>query len=137
MLLRRLVRGAGHELRNAQNAATVNLEAARSRAAKENGNPGPIQPYLDNAARGLEDSVGIAEGTVALCAALLEAVIAGNLRLIGAGPNGHEQVELRMSADQAVRLVQSARALAVRTGVAVEPSEPGVILTIPHEHEAN
>jgi hypothetical protein len=135
--LRRLLRDAGHALRNAQNAAAVNLEAARSGAAKNPENAVSIQRYLENASRGLEDSVGIAEGIVALCVALLEAVTTGNLRLTDTGPNGQQPVELRMNADEAARLVKSARALAARTGVAVEPCEAGVILTISREHEAN
>ena len=136
-LLRRLLRDAGHQLRNAQNATAVNLEAARAGAEQNPENAASIKPYLENASRGLEDSVAIAEGIVALCVALLESATSGKLRPIENRQAGLNALELQMSGDEAARLVQRARAVAARTGVAVEPCDAGVILTIPKEHEAN
>jgi len=130
--LRRLLRRAGHELRNAQNAAAVNLEVVRSRLAAGGVKPESLQSFADNAARGVDEGSRLAEGLVALCGAL----VGGELSPThndGAG----DALELSMSPDAAARLVTALGAVAQATGLRVEPGGAGVILRIPPDNETN
>lgn len=134
--MRRLLKRAGHELRNAQNAAAVNLEVVRSRVAAGKTSTEALQSFADNAAKGLDDSARLGEALVTLCSALANAISAGDLTETFAEA-GFISLELSMTADSAERLVQRVRTLAERGGFAAEAAGSGVILRIPPDNERN
>lgn len=134
-LLRVLLRRAGHELRNAQNAVAVNVEALRSRSSKGASRTNANQPFADNAARGLEDTTRLAEALVALCAALFHCILSGNLSR-SPGKKGGSRLELRMEAPDADRFISALTPVAGRLRASVEAAGAGVILTILDENEA-
>ncbi|MDQ6716893.1 MAG: hypothetical protein M3Z17_00950 [Gemmatimonadota bacterium] len=134
--LRLLLRRAGHELRNAQNAAAVNLEVVRSRVAAGKTNAESLQSFADNAAAGLEASATLAEALVALCSAVTSSLAAARVRILEQSSNG-VVIELRMTEADGVSLVGRVSALAERAGFGVEPRQSGVILRIPPDNETN
>jgi hypothetical protein len=135
-ILRGILRRSGHELRNAQNAAAVNVEALRSRAFRGGDQQASLLPFAENAAHGLEDSVAIAEATIGLCTGVLHALLEANISGMPPDANGNSRLELRMSGAEAARLVSRVAPAAERLGVVVEPREAGVILTVLNTNEA-
>lgn len=134
--MRRLLKRAGHELRNAQNAAAVNLEVVRSRVAAGKTSRESLQSFADNAAQGLDDSARLGEALVTLFSALANAIIAGDLTETMAD-GGAISIELAMPADAAERLAQRVGKLAERGGFAAEAAGSGVIFRIPSDNERN
>jgi hypothetical protein len=134
--MRRLLKRAGHELRNAQNAAAVNLEVVRSRVAAGKTSKDALQSFADNAAHGLEESARLGEALVTLCSAATTAMSAGEFKEISA-ERGTISVELAMTADSAELLVQRVRVLAERAGFAAEACASGIIFRIPPDNERN
>jgi hypothetical protein len=135
-ILRAILRRSGHELRNAQNAAAVNMEALRSRASRSGDKQKALMPFAENAARGLEDSVQIGEATIGLCTGVLQALLDGNVSSIALDAKGNSRLELRMSGQEGAQFVARVSPAAARLGLGVEPSETGVILTILKTNEA-
>jgi hypothetical protein len=131
--VRRLLRRAGHELRNAQSAAAVNLEVVRSRVVAGSASADALESFAENAAAGLEESARLAESLVALCAALTSGLAAGN---VAVRANGSE-LEISMPPAEADRAVAGVGYLAKRIRLGVERSDAGVILRIPPEYETN
>ena len=131
---RRLLRRAGHELRNAQNAAAVNLEVVRSRVAAGKSDGASLQSFAENAARGLEDSARLAEALVSLCAAITTAFATGKVTAHN-GSGAGVALEVSMQRDSAARLAAGLAVLAERAGFGVETSAAGVILRIPPDDE--
>jgi hypothetical protein len=134
--MRLLLKRAGHELRNAQNAAAVNLEVVRSRIAAGKTEKGALQSFADNAARGLEDSARLGEAVVTLCSAAVSALAQGDL-IETAADSGAISLELRIARESAERLVSGLEMLASRAGFTAEAAGAGVILRIPPENETN
>lgn len=135
-VVRALVRRAGHELRNAQNTAAVNLEVVRSRFAAGRTDPEAIQSFADNAAKGLDESAELAEAIIALFAALTVGLASGTLLVRERRASGGV-VEMKMPADAADRLAAGVAVLADRIRLGVERTATGVILRIPPDHETN
>lgn len=134
--MRRLLKRAGHELRNAQNTAAVNLEVVRSRVAAGKTGKEALQSFADNAAQGLDDSARLGEALVTLCSALANAMGAGDFTEKSTDA-GVLLLELAMTADSAERLVQRVSTLAERAGFEAEAAGSGVILRIPPDNERN
>jgi hypothetical protein len=134
--MRALLRRAGHEVRNAQSAASVNIEVVRSRAASGTGDAASLLPFAENAAGGLDESARLAESMMALCSALTLSLASGNPLSAVRTPSGTE-VEIRMSRDSVVQLISGVGYLAKRIGLGVEGSDAGVILRIPPDHETD
>ncbi len=132
--LRLLLRRAGHELRNAQNAAAVNLEVVRSRVAAGKTNVESLQSFADNAAAGLEESAKLAQALVALCSAVASSYAVGGVQVREQSPEG-VVIELAMTAEGGVSLLEQVSALAERAGFGVEAGQAGVILRIPPDNE--
>lgn len=134
--LRDLLRRCGHELRNAQNAAAVNLEVVRSRVAAGKSGAELLQRFAENAATGLEDSARLTEEFVVLCGAIAAAFSSRQLDARERGTSGGA-IELPLP-EEAGRLLESRVAtLARRVGFDVEPGPSGVILRIPPVNETN
>ena len=134
--MRRLLKRAGHELRNAQNAAAVNLEVVRSRIAAGKTGREDLKSFADNAAQGLEDSARLGEALVALCSAAATAMSAGEFREMPAD-DGAISLELAMPPASAALLVERVKMLASRAGFAAEADASGVILRVPPDNERN
>lgn len=134
--MRRLLKRAGHELRNAQNAAAVNLEVVRSRVAAGKTSREELQSFAGNAAQGLEDSARLGEALVTLCSAAATAISSGEFTETSM-ESGAISLELAMTADSAALLVQRVGMLALRAGFDAEAAASGVILRIPPDNERN
>lgn len=124
-----LLRRAGHELRNAQNAVAVNLEVIRSRLST-GASPASLQSFADNAAQGLDDSARLAEAMIALCAALTPGLASGSIALLDRTERG-AALDVAMPQPAAERLLAAVSFLAGRIGLDAERSAAGVILRVP------
>jgi hypothetical protein len=128
-VLRDFARASGHELRNALNALVVNLEVVRSRS--ESLDPS-VRPFVAQAVEQSEESVKLAEGTIALLNMIVSAVAHdGSLHVEFVPPNG---ASIRSSESEAARTVHAMSALSVRTSLVAEATETAVILSIPETH---
>lgn len=134
--MRLLLKRAGHELRNAQNAAAVNLEVVRSRISAGKTDRDALQSFADNAAQGLEDSARLGEQLVALCSATASAMASGAFRET-AGKSGTIALELGMPAESAALFVERVGDLASRAGFSAEAAAGGVILRVPPDSDRN
>lgn len=128
-VLRDFARASGHELRNALNALVVNLEVVRSRS--ESVDPS-VRFFVTQAVEQSEESVRLAEGTIALLNLIVGAVAHdGSLQVEFVPPNG-ASIESRES--QGARTVHAMSALTGRTPLVAEATETAVILSIPETH---
>ncbi len=134
--MRRLLKLAGHELRNAQNAVAVNLEVVRSRIAAGKTDKAALESFADNAAQGAEESARLGEALVALCGAASNAVTGGVFKE-GQEKSGAITLEFGMAPDNAALLVNRISALAARAGFSADAAPAGVILRIPPDNERN
>lgn len=131
-ILQALSRSAGHELRNALNALVVNLEVVRSRSDKLDP---AIQPFMAQAVEQSEESVRLAEGTMALLALVLNAVGSGGaLRITGNHPDG---VLIASTESDSLLAVRSLQPLGARAGFIAEGRETSVILSISDKSQEN
>ena len=125
-------RNAGHELRNSLNALVVNLEVVRSRSDAKDAT---LEPFVKQAVEQAEESVRLAEGTIALLNLVANSVgTDGTLGFQYVLPRG-----IRIDADQgdAERTVRAMQHLANRAGGSVEVSDAAVILSIPDKAREN
>ena len=125
-ILREFARGSGHELRNALNGLVVNLEVVRVKSSK----PGEeADQFLTQAIEQAEESVRLAEGTIALLNLLAASIDgAGRVQAKFVPPNG---MEIESSESEATRTVKSLSAMARRSSFVVDVSGGAVILTMP------
>ncbi len=125
-VLRDVSRNAGHELRNSLNALVVNLEVVRSRTDRMDA---AVEPFVKQAVDQAEESVRLAEGTIALLNLVVNAVGTE-------GMSGFQYVLPRGAAiaagqSEAERTAKSTRHLVERAGGSVEVGDAAVILSIP------
>ena len=131
-VLRDVSRNAGHELRNALNALVVNLEVVRSRSDRLDDS---VHPFVTQAVDQAEESVRVAEGTIALLNLVVNAVGAdGMLGLKYVSPRG---ASIRSTEGEAERAARAIQHLARRAGGTVETGEAAVILSIPDKAREN
>ena len=135
-VLRDFARASGHELRNALNALVVNLEVVRSRAGSLDAQS---QQFVTQAVEQSEESVRLAEGSIALLNMIVSAVgEAGVLDIQYSEPRG---AQLTTNEADAARVARALEPLARRTGFGANTSGASVILSIPdkspgtNEHE--
>ena len=131
-VLRDISRNAGHELRNALNALVVNLEVVRSRSDRLDES---VHPFVTQAVDQAEESVRVAEGTIALLNLVVNAVDSdGVLGLEYVSPRG---ASIRSTEGEAERAVRAMQHLARRAGGSVETGDAAVILSIPDKAREN
>ena len=131
-VLREISRTAGHELRNSLNALVVNLEVVRSRSDRMDA---AVQPFVTQAVEQAEESIRLAEGTIALL----------NLIANSVGPDGviearfvaPGRVAVGVTEGEAQRAARAIQHLAKRTGGSVEAGDATVILSIPEKAQEN
>lgn len=131
-ILRDFARTSGHELRNALNGLVVNLEVVRARST---GSAESAEPFLSQAVAEAEESVRLAEGTIALLNMLVAAIDGGgavNARFVA--PHG---VQVEAGESEATRIVKNLSSLSRRTAFAADVSGGAVILSIPERTSGN
>lgn len=131
-VLRDISRNAGHELRNSLNALVVNLEVVRSRTEAKDA---ALETFVKQAVDQAEESVLLAEGTIALLNLVVNAVgTDGVLAFQYVLPRG---AATDAGQGEAERTVRAMRHLANRAGGSVEASNTAVILRIPDNAREN
>ena len=127
--VREILRGGGHELRNALSGAAVNLEVVRSRVARD-GVTGPeIQTFAEHAASQMNEASKLADGVLALTRALVVSDHGRGTKKSSDHSAG-SQIELMIYGDAADTLVSDIKRLASRIDVQVEEHQRSVILRV-------
>ncbi|HEX2724117.1 MAG TPA: hypothetical protein VHM24_14460 [Gemmatimonadaceae bacterium] len=124
-VLLELSRTAGHDLRNALNGLVVSLEVVRSRSDRLDPQ---VQPFVAQAVDQSEESVRLAEGSIALLHLVLSAVDSdGALRIHGEPGHG---VRIESTEEEAVRAVKALGPFTARSAVTAEMRDASVILRV-------
>ena len=126
--LRELVRRAGHEIRNALNGISVNVEVVRSRSSRDE-SPKELAPFAERASAQVGEASALTDGLLALVDSVLMAQAEGTLESSG-GRSAGGRIELTIYGERAAGLVSDIERLASRIGVAVEQHGQRVILRI-------
>jgi len=126
--VREILRRAGHELRNALNGVSVNVEVVRSRADRE-GSPRELASFAERASAQMREASALTDGLLALVGSVLASQAGGTLKTAGDGGAG-SRVELKIYGDRAAGLMSDIERLTSRIGVGVEQHGQSVILTI-------
>jgi hypothetical protein len=124
-VVREIARISGHELRNALNALVVNLEVVRSGARSVDEK---LRPFIAQAVEQSEESVRLAEGTIALLNLLAGAVSeSGHVDASYIEPRS---VRIATTEGEAIRIARATDALASRANVTAEAVGATVILRV-------
>jgi len=126
--VREILRRAGHELRNALNGVSVNVEVVRSRADRER-SPRELASFAERASAQMGEVSALTDGLLALVGSVLASQAGGTLKTAGDGGAG-SRVELKIYGDRAAGLMSDIERLTSRIGVGVEQHGQSVILTI-------
>jgi signal transduction histidine kinase len=126
--VREIIRRAGHEIRNALNGVSVNVEVVRSRSGREEP-PKELASFAERASAQVGEASALTDGLLALVNSVLTAQAEGTLRSTG-GRSAGSRIELMIYGEQAAGLVSDIERLASRIGVAVEQRGQRVILKI-------
>lgn len=126
--VREIIRRAGHEIRNALNGISVNVEVVRSRSVREE-SPKDIASFAERASAQVEEASALTDGLLAFVDSVLMAQAEGTLKTTG-GRSAGSQVELMIYGERGVGLVSDIERLASRIGVGVEQRGQRVILRI-------
>ena len=125
---REIIRRAGHEIRNALNGVSVNVEVVRSRSGPE-GPAKELTSFADRASAQVSEASALTDGLLAFVRAVIAAQAAGTLRS-SAGHGAGSRIELMIYGEGAAAAVSDIERLASRVGVSVEQNDQNVILTI-------
>ena len=126
--VREIIRRAGHEIRNALNGVSVNIEVVRSRAAREE-SPKDVASFAERASAQVGEASALTDGLLAFVDSVLTAQAEGTLRTTG-GRGAGSQVELTISGDRGAILLSDIERLASRTALGVEQRGQRVILRL-------
>ena len=126
--VREIIRRAGHEIRNALNGVSVNVEVVRSRTAREEA-PKDVASFAERASAQVREASALADGLLAFVDSVLMAQANGTLKSTG-GRGAGSQVELTIYGERGAVLVSDIERLASRTGLAVEQRGQRVILRV-------
>ena len=126
--VREILRRAGHELRNALNGVSVNVEVVRSRADRE-GSARELASFAERASAQMGEVSALTDGLLAFVGSVLASRAGGMLKTAGHGGAG-SRVELMIYGDRAAGLMSDIERLTSRIGVSVEQHGQSVILTI-------
>lgn len=126
--VREIIRRAGHEIRNALNGVSVNVEVVRSRTAREE-SPQDVASFAERASAQVREASALTDGLLAFVDSVLIAQANGTLKSTGARDAG-SQVELMIYGERGAVLVSDIERLASRTGLGVEQSGQRVILRV-------
>ncbi|HKN57290.1 MAG TPA: hypothetical protein VJV97_00460 [Gemmatimonadaceae bacterium] len=126
--VREIVRRAGHELRNALNGVSVNVEVVRSRSERE-GPAKELTRFAEWARLQVDTATMLSEGLLAFVSAVMSAVEDGTLRTVS-GHGAQTQMELMIYGDRAPSIVSDIERLASAVNVSVEQHGQRVILKV-------
>ena len=127
-VLRGFSRASGHELRNALNALVVNLEVVRARTASLDES---VRRFVDEAVAQSEESVRLAEGSIALLNMVVGAI--GEEGVLEIEQTAPRSASIPVGQSDAERTSRSLLPLAQRAGYTVNASGTAVILSIPEK----
>ena len=125
---REIIRRAGHEIRNALNGISLNVEVVRSRSGRE-GPAKELTSFADRASAQVSEASALTDGLLAFVGSVMAAQAAGTFRASG-GHGAGSRIELMIYGDGAAGVVSDIERLASRVGVSVEQHGQSVILTI-------
>jgi hypothetical protein len=125
---REIIRRAGHEIRNALNGVSVNVEVVRSRSGRE-GPARELTSFADRASAQVSEASALTDGLLAFVSSVIAAQAAGTLKS-GGGHGAGSRMELMIYGAGAAAVVSDIERLASRVGVSVEHHGQSVILTI-------
>lgn len=126
--VREIIRRAGHEIRNALNGVSVNVEVVRSRTAREE-SPKDVASFAERASAQVREASALTDGLMAFVDSVLMAQANGTLKSTG-GRSAGSQVELMVYGERGAVLVSDIQRLASRTGLGVEQRGQRVILRV-------
>lgn len=126
--VREIIRRAGHEIRNALNGISVNVEVVRSRSSREE-SPKELASFAERASAQVREASALTDGLLALVDSVMTAQAEGTLKSTG-GRSAGSRIELMIYGERAAGLVSDIERLASRTGVGVEQRGQRVILKI-------
>jgi signal transduction histidine kinase len=126
--VREIIRRAGHEIRNALNGISVNVEVVRSRTSRED-SPKELASFAERASAQVREASALTDGLLALVDSVMTAQAEGTLQSTG-GRSAGGRIELMIYGERAPGLVSDIERLASRTGVGVEQRGQRVILRI-------
>jgi hypothetical protein len=126
--VREILRRAGHELRNALNGVSVNVEVVRSRADRE-GSPKELASFAERASAQVGEASALTDGLLAFVGSVLTSQAAGTLKATGDGGAG-SRIELMIYGERSAGVMSDIERLTSRIGVGVEQRGQRVILTI-------
>jgi hypothetical protein len=126
--VREILRRAGHELRNALNGVSVNVEVVRSRADRE-GSPKELASFAERASAQVGEASALTDGLLAFVGSVLTSQAAGTLKTTGDGGAG-SRIELMIYGERSAGVMSDIERLTSRIGVGVEQRGQRVILTI-------
>ena len=125
-VLRDFARASGHELRNALNALVVNLEVVRARS----GSLDPAsQQFVTQAVEQSEESIRLAEGSIALLNMVIGAIGEGGVLDIQYEPPRGAKIVTNES--EAARAAHNLAPLVRRASLGANAAGAAVILSIP------
>ena len=125
--LREILRRAGHEIRNALNGVSVNVEVVRSRAARDS-SPEDLTSFADRASAQVSEASALTDGLLALLGAVVAGQSDGTLKTAVEGAGS--RIELTIYGDAASSIVSDIERLTSRIGVGLEQDGKSVILRI-------
>ncbi len=125
------MRRAGHEIRNALNGVSVNVEVVRSRTSRDDA-PKEVASFAERASAQVSEASALTDGALALIGAVLTAATNGTLRP-GPGNGAASEIELMIYGERGPGVVSEIRRLGERIGVGVEERGQTVILKVSPE----
>ncbi|MDQ3672912.1 MAG: hypothetical protein M3365_00840 [Gemmatimonadota bacterium] len=126
--VREIIRRSGHEIRNALNGISVNVEVVKSRNGRE-GAGGEVSSFAQRAASDVAKASALTNGALAIIDVVLAAAAKGDLR--SKSPYGDaNEIEVMIYGDRAATFVSDIGRLADEIDVSVEQQEQSVILRV-------
>lgn len=133
-IVREVVRRSGHEIRNALNGVSVNVEVVKSRKGRE-GAAGEVASFADRAAIDVGRATSLTNGVLALVDAVLTAASKGTLRASRHGDAS--EIELMIYGDRGPVFVSEIAPLAEAVNMSVEQRGQSVILSVLPEDKSH
>ena len=133
-VVREIIRRSGHEIRNALNGISVNVEVVKSRKARE-GAAGEVSSFAERAALDVGKASSFTSGVLALVDAVLIAASKGTLKSSRHG--GASEIELMIYGDRAPAFVSDIAPIAGEIGMRVEQRGQSVILRVLPEDKSH
>lgn len=133
-IVREVVRRSGHEIRNALNGVSVNVEVVKSRKGRE-GAAGEVASFADRASTDVGRATSFTNGVLALFDAVLTAASKGTLKASRHGDAS--EIELMIYGDRGPVFMSDIAPLAEVVNMRVEQKGQSVILRVLPEDKSH